>query len=141
MPKYYCDYCKSYLTHDTMSVRKSHLIGKNHVKYYCNYYEQKAKESGTWDPNELIYEINLTYLNHKAPGSLNPNYKYKNINAISEDDSHIHVVESSTTSKNERDEEEEFNLPPPPHLAGFPLPPPSVLNNTREYQKAILKHK
>ncbi|CAI5757717.1 unnamed protein product [Candida verbasci] len=64
MPKYYCDYCKSYLTHDTMSVRKSHLIGKNHIKNYCNYYELKAKELGIWDnstddkPNITLKDLN-----------------------------------------------------------------------------------
>lgn len=42
MPRYYCDYCHSYLTHDTLSVRKSHLIGKNHVKLTADYYDNKA---------------------------------------------------------------------------------------------------
>lgn len=69
MPKYYCDYCKSYLTHDTLSVRKSHLLGKNHIRYYCNYYEQKAKESGIWDPVDSPYEVNLDYIQNGAPGT------------------------------------------------------------------------
>ncbi|EGW33093.1 uncharacterized protein SPAPADRAFT_137826 [Spathaspora passalidarum NRRL Y-27907] len=137
MPKYYCDYCKSYLTHDTMSVRKSHLMGKNHIKYYCNYYELKAKETGQWDPNELTYEINLTYLNHNAPGSDHANYKYRNLNTISNVDDISTSNESNVASN---DDEDEFLLPPPPNLAGFPLPPPAVFNNTREYQKAIQKH-
>ncbi|RLV95639.1 U1 small nuclear ribonucleoprotein C [Spathaspora sp. JA1] len=137
MPKYYCDYCKSYLTHDTMSVRKSHLMGKNHIKYYCNYYELKAKETGQWNPTELMYEINLTYLNHNAPGSQHTNYKYRNQNTITNVDD-ITTKESSDVGAN--DDEEEFLLPPPPNLAGFPLPPPSVFHNTREYQRAISKH-
>lgn len=69
MPKYYCDYCKSYLTHDTLSVRKFHLSGKNHIRYYCNYYEQKAKETGIWDPIDSPYEVNLQYIQAGAPGS------------------------------------------------------------------------
>ncbi|KAK3914331.1 U1 small nuclear ribonucleoprotein C [Frankliniella fusca] len=37
MPKYYCDYCDTYLTHDSPSVRKTHCQGRKHkdnVKYY-----------------------------------------------------------------------------------------------------------
>lgn len=112
MPKYYCDYCKSYLTHDTMSVRKSHLMGKNHIKYYCNYYEQKAKEEGIWDSHNSIYEINLAYLNRGAPGS----------------------------GKKDKDVDNKFYLPPPPNLASFPNPPPAALHNTEEYKIAIAKH-
>ena len=63
MPKYYCDYCKSYLTHDTMSVRKSHLQGRNHIKFYCDYYEAKAKETNIWNPLSIPYEITLEKLN------------------------------------------------------------------------------
>lgn len=115
MPKYYCDYCKAYLTHDTLSVRKSHLMGKNHIRYYCNYYEAKAKETGIWDPNESAYEINLSYLNSGAPGS------------------------DSSESK-QRNSYEQFCLPPPPHVQGLPNPPPSVLCNSQEYKKSIQSH-
>lgn len=41
MARYYCDYCHSYLTHDTLSVRKSHLIGKNHLRITADYYRNK----------------------------------------------------------------------------------------------------
>lgn len=39
MGKYYCDYCHSYLTHDSLSVRKNHIHGKQHVKFYNEYYQ------------------------------------------------------------------------------------------------------
>ena len=42
MPRYYCEYCHSYLTHDTLSVRKSHLRGKNHLRITQDYYRNKA---------------------------------------------------------------------------------------------------
>ena len=48
-----------------MSVRKSHLQGRNHIKLYCNYYEQVLKNLG-------IYEdkiIDLQYIDEKAPGN------------------------------------------------------------------------
>lgn len=46
MPKYYCDYCGSSLTHDSMSVRKSHSVGKHHIKLVIDYYETVAIEDG-----------------------------------------------------------------------------------------------
>ncbi|QLQ82134.1 hypothetical protein HG537_0G03890 [Torulaspora globosa] len=44
MARYYCEYCHSYLTHDTLSVRKSHVIGKNHLRIVGDYYRNKAKQ-------------------------------------------------------------------------------------------------
>uniref|UniRef100_A0A6B2LUU6 Matrin-type domain-containing protein n=1 Tax=Arcella intermedia TaxID=1963864 RepID=A0A6B2LUU6_9EUKA len=40
MPKYYCDYCDTYLTHDSTSVRKSHNEGWKHKAAVKNYYSQ-----------------------------------------------------------------------------------------------------
>ncbi|KAH3903251.1 Yhc1p SCDLUD_000872 [Saccharomycodes ludwigii] len=47
MPRYFCDYCHSYLTHDTLSVRKSHLIGKQHLKLVSDYYVNKYVQLNT----------------------------------------------------------------------------------------------
>lgn len=44
MARYYCEYCHSYLTHDTLSVRKSHLVGKNHLRITADYYRNKARD-------------------------------------------------------------------------------------------------
>jgi len=40
MPKYYCDYCDTYLTHDSPSVRKTHCGGRKHKENVCTYYEK-----------------------------------------------------------------------------------------------------
>ncbi|EGG25058.1 C2H2-type zinc finger-containing protein [Cavenderia fasciculata] len=40
MPKYYCEYCDKYLTHDSPSVRRSHIIGKVHQQAVRLYYQQ-----------------------------------------------------------------------------------------------------
>eukprot|EP01133_Synstelium_polycarpum_P013439 gene13439-15838_t len=40
MPKYYCEYCDKYLTHDSPSVRKSHIVGKVHQQAVRLYYQQ-----------------------------------------------------------------------------------------------------
>ncbi|CAG88758.2 DEHA2F02002p [Debaryomyces hansenii CBS767] len=97
-----------------MSVRKSHLMGKNHIRYYCNYYEMKAKETGIWDPLDSMYEINLSYLNKGAPGASN---------------------EGNTSSS-----KGDFSLPPPPSLTNYPNPPPSAFRNTEEYQQSVTEH-
>jgi U1 small nuclear ribonucleoprotein C len=40
MPKYYCDYCDIFLTHDSPSVRKSHNEGWKHKAAVRAYYAQ-----------------------------------------------------------------------------------------------------
>eukprot|EP01087_Luapelamoeba_hula_P010423 TRINITY_DN2762_c0_g1_i1.p1 TRINITY_DN2762_c0_g1~~TRINITY_DN2762_c0_g1_i1.p1 ORF type:complete len:179 (-),score=28.03 TRINITY_DN2762_c0_g1_i1:16-552(-) len=47
MPKYYCDYCDIFLTHDSPSVRKSHNEGWKHkaaVRMYYSQFEQDAAQ-------------------------------------------------------------------------------------------------
>ncbi|PVH14659.1 uncharacterized protein CXQ87_002806 [Candidozyma duobushaemuli] len=126
MPKYYCDYCKIYLTHDTMSVRKSHLQGKTHIKKYCAYYEEKAKQLGIWDLSENQYDIDLDYIYSRMPSRANF-IKYK-----------LRKEESERTGK-PIEEDEPLCLPPPPVPAGETLPP-SVLRYAEEDQKAIAVH-
>lgn len=47
MPKYYCDYCDTHLTHDSPSVRKTHCTGRKHkdnVKFfYQKWMEEQAQ--------------------------------------------------------------------------------------------------
>lgn len=40
MPRYYCDYCDTYLTHDSPSVRKQHNAGYKHKANVRDYYMQ-----------------------------------------------------------------------------------------------------
>lgn len=40
MPRYYCDYCDTYLTHDSPSVRKQHNAGYKHKANVRAYYQQ-----------------------------------------------------------------------------------------------------
>ena len=48
MPKYFCDYCDTYLTHDSPSVRKTHCGGRRHRDnvrlYYQQWMEDQAQE-------------------------------------------------------------------------------------------------
>lgn len=151
MPKYYCDYCKSYLTHDTMSVRKSHLQGRNHIKFYCDYYEAKAKETNIWNPLSIPYEMTLEKLNRysdgeKSSGSNEDNMdidrKENSLDHNSRNDAHHGDDGNGNGNGNDGDDEDDDEmifLPPPPNLPGLPLPPPAVYNNQKEYQKAILR--
>jgi U1 small nuclear ribonucleoprotein C len=47
MPKYYCDYCDTHLTHDSPSVRKTHCSGRKHKEnvkfYYQKWMEDQVK--------------------------------------------------------------------------------------------------
>lgn len=40
MPRYYCDYCDAYLTHDSAKVRKAHNAGRKHKSSVRDYYAQ-----------------------------------------------------------------------------------------------------
>jgi len=47
MPKYYCDYCDIFLTHDSPSVRRSHNLGWKHkaaVEAYYRQFEQSPQD-------------------------------------------------------------------------------------------------
>ncbi|KAJ1747639.1 U1 small nuclear ribonucleoprotein C [Coemansia sp. RSA 989] len=44
MPKYYCDYCDIFLTHDSASVRKAHNSGWKHVNQVAAYYRELEPE-------------------------------------------------------------------------------------------------
>ncbi|RHZ78255.1 hypothetical protein Glove_166g284 [Diversispora epigaea] len=57
MPKYYCDYCDVYLTHDSSSVRKAHNNGKNHIMNVRNYYAELGQDKA----QAIIDEITKAY--------------------------------------------------------------------------------
>ncbi|GMT07525.1 hypothetical protein PENTCL1PPCAC_29699 [Pristionchus entomophagus] len=40
MTKFYCDYCDTFLTHDSPSVRKTHNTGRKHKDMVRNYYQK-----------------------------------------------------------------------------------------------------
>eukprot|EP01088_Endostelium_zonatum_P019096 TRINITY_DN6423_c0_g1_i2.p2 TRINITY_DN6423_c0_g1~~TRINITY_DN6423_c0_g1_i2.p2 ORF type:complete len:249 (-),score=82.92 TRINITY_DN6423_c0_g1_i2:900-1646(-) len=45
MPRYYCDYCDVFLTHDSPSVRKAHNQGKPHRNAVRAYFQQFQEEA------------------------------------------------------------------------------------------------
>lgn len=39
------DYCDVYLTHDSMSVRKAHNSGRNHLRNVVEYYQRASAQT------------------------------------------------------------------------------------------------
>lgn len=73
----FCDYCDVYLTHDSMSVRKAHNSGRNHLRNVIDYYQQIGHEKA----QSVIDSITSSYaaegqahnnpmLPHNQPGGL-----------------------------------------------------------------------
>lgn len=67
MPKFFCDYCDVYLTHDSMSVRKAHNSGRNHLRNVQAYYEQISSDQTQQVINSITDAYNLE-------GQANPLY-------------------------------------------------------------------
>ncbi|KAK3620816.1 U1 small nuclear ribonucleoprotein C [Elasticomyces elasticus] len=67
MPKYFCDYCDVYLTHDSMSVRKAHNSGRNHLRNVVDYYQAIGQEKA----QSVIDSITASY-NAEGQGASNP---------------------------------------------------------------------
>lgn len=68
MPKFFCDYCDVYLTHDSMSVRKAHNNGRNHLRNVQAYYEQISSDQ----TQQVINSITDAY---NSEGQQNPLYQ------------------------------------------------------------------
>ncbi|KAI8920154.1 U1 zinc finger-domain-containing protein [Powellomyces hirtus] len=57
MPRYYCDYCDIFLTHDSPSVRKAHNAGWKHRMHVQNYYSALAPEQ----VEQIIEKLMIAY--------------------------------------------------------------------------------
>jgi U1 small nuclear ribonucleoprotein C len=66
MPKYYCDYCDTYLTHDSPSVRKTHCAGRKHKENVKFYYQKWMEEQA----QSLIDATTAAFKAGKLPGGM-----------------------------------------------------------------------
>ena len=66
MPKYYCDYCDTYLTHDSPSVRKTHCAGRKHKENVKFYYQKWMEEQA----QNLIDATTAAFKAGKLPGGV-----------------------------------------------------------------------
>lgn len=110
-----------------MSVRKLHLSGRNHIKLYCDYYEEKARQLGIWDEREDQYEVDVAYLNSKKPSP--ENFRREMLRQ-----------KENKIRRDDDDEPATILLPPPPTISSMPPPPPSVLRYAEEDKEAIAFH-
>uniref|UniRef100_A0A671SG17 U1 small nuclear ribonucleoprotein C n=1 Tax=Sinocyclocheilus anshuiensis TaxID=1608454 RepID=A0A671SG17_9TELE len=63
MPKFYCDYCDTYLTHDSPSVRKTHCSGRKHKENVKDYYQKWMEEQA----QNLIDKTTAAFQQGKIP--------------------------------------------------------------------------
>ncbi|GMM44536.1 Yhc1 protein [Pichia kluyveri] len=101
MGKYYCHYCQTHLTHDSPSVRKSHLKGRTHCQLVEEYYRNVIIEK-----KDTIINTNST----NSTNSTNPlnSLLFKGIPGSSNNPTHTLI------------------LPYPPTDNSLPYPPPTV---------------
>ncbi|CAD7670865.1 unnamed protein product [Nyctereutes procyonoides] len=60
---FYCDYCNTYLTHDSPSVRKTHCSGRKHKENVKDYYQKWMEEQA----QNLINKTIAAFQHGKAP--------------------------------------------------------------------------
>nr|XP_023023994.1 U1 small nuclear ribonucleoprotein C-like [Leptinotarsa decemlineata] len=80
MPKYFCDYCDTYLTHDSPTVRKTHVTGRKHIDN-VKYVYQKLMDDETQrmiDATTAAFRAKQKATNPFAPvgamGSVHPTH-------------------------------------------------------------------
>ncbi|KAJ1963013.1 U1 small nuclear ribonucleoprotein C [Dipsacomyces acuminosporus] len=71
MPKYYCDYCDIFLTHDSASVRKAHNTGWKHINQVASYYRELDRDK----TQEIIDKITNAYDGQIPPIILENSYQ------------------------------------------------------------------
>lgn len=109
MGKYFCDYCQSYLTHDSLSVRKNHLHGKHHLRLYNEYYEKVANEHPEYDRKNTDASVGNPLLSEM----------YKGIPGLTNKYADQHQRDGGAKPA--------FKLYVPSTSVGLPNPPPNVL--------------
>lgn len=106
------DYCDVYLTHDSMSVRKAHNSGRNHIRNVINWYQGERRHT---------LPVRASNLNRRAE--------------IGHEKAQT-VIDSITSSYADAGQANPLlqqpgvgGFPPPP-MPGFPgMPPPAFMQN------------
>ncbi|CAO3590111.1 unnamed protein product [Absidia cylindrospora] len=121
MPKYYCEYCDVFLTHDSPSVRKGHNAGKNHLMCVRAYYEEIGQDKAQAIINEITraYENSSAVIPPQYSGQFVPGYgpprSFPSAPYSSRPAGYPPYGNMSTGH---------LNCPPRPHYNGPPRPPP-----------------
>ncbi|KAK8081612.1 U1 small nuclear ribonucleoprotein C [Apiospora saccharicola] len=110
MPKFFCDYCDVYLTHDSMSVRKAHNSGRNHLRNVVDYYQQIGHEKA----QSVIDSITSSYA-AEGQAHANPMLPQNQPHAAHHHMSHHGAPGSGPPPLP--------GMPPGAGAPGFPMPP------------------
>ncbi|KAJ5769985.1 uncharacterized protein N7511_002036 [Penicillium nucicola] len=111
------DYCDVYLTHDSMSVRKAHNSGRNHLRNVVEYYQQIGQEKA----QSVIDSITSSYAAEgqplpnpaMVPGAFPPPFGFPGMEL------HSHFTHQPMTYNIQG---RPGQMPPPP----FGIPPPGA---------------
>ncbi len=78
MPRFYCDYCDVYLTHDSFSGRRQHMKGRRHQDNVRAYYMQFLKKEVMQGQETIIMPGmgKVPASIHPSPPGFNPNAPY-----------------------------------------------------------------
>ncbi|KAG9236404.1 U1 zinc finger-domain-containing protein [Amylocarpus encephaloides] len=126
MPKFFCDYCDVYLTHDSMSVRKAHNSGRNHLRNVVDYYQRGFALPGHGQKIRLMRGVEI---GHEKAQSV--------IDSITSS----YAAEGQSSSNPMLGQNPGVHPPPPafpfpggipppfpmPGMPGMPIPPPGSL--------------
>lgn len=115
MPRFYCDYCDAYLTHDSMSGRQQHMRGWKHRENFKLYYQQFYPQ---WIESQQMLQMQIMQQNQQymMNNMNNPHgQQQQQMNFIPNFESQMHILPQHPN-----------NLPQfrPPPLTG---PPPVPL--------------
>lgn len=67
------DYCDVYLTHDSMSVRKAHNSGRNHLRNVLEYYQRMR------DPRGFIKDISSQNEDRDRTGTSSIGHRFDHV--------------------------------------------------------------
>ncbi|KAJ2751833.1 U1 small nuclear ribonucleoprotein C [Coemansia aciculifera] len=117
MPKYYCDYCDIFLTHDSSSVRKAHNTGWKHINQVAQYY----RDLDPSQTQEIIDHITFAYGGYMPPPAARsfspPKYEDRR-------DDRGRPGRDGDRSSRGRSQSRSYGARQHPYAEGMPPPPP-----------------
>mmetsp|Transcript_21921 Transcript_21921/g.30128 ORF Transcript_21921/g.30128 Transcript_21921/m.30128 type:complete len:129 (-) Transcript_21921:59-445(-) len=123
MPRFYCDYCDAYLTHDSMTGRQQHMRGWKHRENFRNHYLAYYQ---TWIQVQQTLQIQQMQMQMMHPMFMPPNFMPPGMPGMemmmSMGMGNLNAGVPSGNSDSAGGDQQLHQMPPPPHFR----PPPSV---------------
>jgi len=136
-PSVFCDYCDVYLTHDSMSVRKAHNSGRNHLRNVVDYYQRKSPSSIPLQHEAFSrrHHNRGRYRSHHATSShshrLYPEIGHEKAQSVIDSITSSYAAEGQAHANPMLPQNQPGGIPPglgpmPPGPGGMPFPPPGA---------------